>query len=152
MSEPKRIPPVSLPAGSFELSELDKAISAAVSVEDHEKHPERIQKAIATTIAMPEILANLDRPAVPAGADYVERRTKTEKGDTVVTHELAFKPAKGAETGTEAAEMVYEPTTGKAVDADEVVTTTDAADTPTLIDAAAAVVEKAEDAKGKSGK
>jgi hypothetical protein len=102
-----RIAPIALPAGSFELGELQKALETAVGGKDVEQHPERINKAIVSTIAQPEILANADKPAIPFGAEEVDREQVYREGDEPVkTKALAFKPVK-AEDGEAASKMSY---------------------------------------------
>jgi hypothetical protein len=124
----ERIAPVALPAGQFELGDLQKALDTAVSVKDREKHSERIIKAIADTIKNPELLVAGDLPALPMGAELVEQDvTYVDGEDPVTRHVPAFTKVK-AESGEEAASMRYaEPTAVEAAEEDVPATLADQA-------------------------
>ncbi len=93
--EEVRIAPVALPAGSFELRELEAALEHAVSDTNREKHPERIAKAIRETMVIPEILDNATLPAVPDGASVVEQKiVPPEGGEPEKRTYAAFDPVK----------------------------------------------------------
>lgn len=113
-----RIPPIALPAGSFELSELQEALDKAVSVQDREKHPERINKAIAETIKNPELLAAADAPAIPAGASLTKQPIVYAEGQKPIERDaIAFDPVK-AKDGTDASNMRYDQRGEKTVATD----------------------------------
>lgn len=102
-----QIAPIALPAGSFEARDLQKALDGAVSVKDAEKRPERINQAIVNTILQPEILANADLPAIPFGAEEVDRKIVYREGDDPVDGKaVAFTPVK-ADDGEAASKMSY---------------------------------------------
>ena len=105
MADEKRIAPIPLPAGSFDVLELRKNLDAAVSVKNVETHPERINEAIVKSASetTQKVLANATKPAIPEHARVVERKD----GDETVEG-VSFKPAKDAETGADAAAMEYE--------------------------------------------
>lgn len=119
----ERIAPVSLPAGQFELGELQKGLEKAVSVQDREKHPERITQAIVDTIKNPELLIQNDLPAVPAGASLVMGK----EVNGVERDYVAFDGVE-AESGEDASKMRYEER------ADEVVATAEAPGAPVVTD------------------
>jgi hypothetical protein len=104
----ERIAPVALPAGQFELTKLHAALETATSGKDREQHPERIAKAIVDTIHNPELLAALNAPAVPTGAELVDQGVVYAEGSDPVTRPVvAFTQVK-AKNGTEASHMRYE--------------------------------------------
>lgn len=112
----KRIAPIPLPAGSFDLQELQEKLDHAVSVKDVEQHPERINKAIAECIATPELLTRADEQAVPFGATEVEDEiVYVEGGEPVKRKTYAFDAA-DAKSGEEAARMAYDPLAEKKKD------------------------------------
>lgn len=114
-NEEKGIPAVSLPAGQFELKDLEKALDSAVGVKDRDQHPERINKAIVDTIQNPELLANLDRPSVPTGASLRETELVYVEGtEPVKAESVVFDPV-DAKDGEEASKMRYDPR-GEATD------------------------------------
>lgn len=98
--------PISLPANSFELSDLRKGLDAAIGVQDREKHPERIHETIMSTAQLPEVLEAATRPAVPAGATATEIEIR-ERADAEPRKVQAytFDAAEGAASGGEAAAM-----------------------------------------------
>lgn len=104
-------PPVQLPAGSVDAQKLLAGLEKAHSVKDENQHPERINKAIvdAASDSTRETIANADRPSVPFGAQVVDQELVYAEGaEPVKSKGVAFKPAKGAKSGAEAAEMRYE--------------------------------------------
>lgn len=117
--------PVALPAGSIDAQLLHKELDKAVSVKNEDQHPERINQAIvnASSDLTKQVLANADKPAVPTGAKIVEQETVYVDGeDPVKTQGVAFLPAKGAESGAEAAKMRYVETgKGEVVATDEAI-------------------------------
>lgn len=120
MADEDRIAPVALPAGSFEVLELRDELDKAVGVKGREKHPERINAAIAKCIKQPETLANLDTPAVPLGAKLVDQPIVYVEGQEPVTRDAIAFDAVEAKDGTEASGMRYEHRRGNV---DEVVAT-----------------------------
>lgn len=136
-----RIAPVALPAGSFDIQKLQKELDKAVSVENREQHPERINKAIAKTIEIPEILANVGKPPIPDGAVMTEQEMVYREGDEPVKRKVpAFKGVE-AESGQEASRMRYDQRTGDATDEPVGVPVVDEDAPLTLTDAAADVAE-----------
>ncbi|MES2903266.1 MAG: hypothetical protein V4696_03690 [Pseudomonadota bacterium] len=120
-TEDKRIAPIALPANSFDLQELEKKLGAAVSVKDHEQHPERVAKAIADCAENKEVLANASRPVIPPGAVEVEREIVYAEGQEPVKGKaLAFQGV-DAESGTEASKMRYADRDGDMVGTTELV-------------------------------
>lgn len=103
----ERIAPVALPAGQFELTELQKSLESAVSVKDREKHPERIGEAIAKTIKNPELLVAADLPALPEGAELVKTPIVYAEGQEPVERHVPTFTGVEAKDGAEAATMRY---------------------------------------------
>ncbi len=101
------IAPVALPAGQFEVRELQKALDSAVSVKDVEQHPERCTKEIVKSIKNPALLARLTDTPVPLGAELIDQEIVYVEGqEPVKSKGIAFTPV-DAESGEDAAKMRY---------------------------------------------
>jgi hypothetical protein len=110
---------ITLPAGSFDLQALEKAVGAAVKGANAEQHPELVNKAIVDTIALPEILASEVGVAVPTGASLVESEIVYAEGqEPQKVQSIVFNPVE-AKDGTEAATMRYEERAGEVVATNE---------------------------------
>lgn len=110
MADEKGYPPVHLPAGSVDAQKLHKELETAYNVKDENQHPERVNKAIvnASSDTTREVIASATAPAVPFGAEVVEQEVVYADGqEPVKTQGIAFKAAKDAKSGAEAAEMRY---------------------------------------------
>jgi hypothetical protein len=95
---------VALPANSFELSELDKALTRASEHKDEDKRPGLIDKAVRSSAKFGDVLDAQEAAPIPEGSEL--KKITTQHGQEV---EAAVSIPADAKSGEEAAAIEPEP-------------------------------------------
>jgi hypothetical protein len=112
--EPKQgHPPVALPANSFEFSELEQKLDAAVKAKGDKGGPAAIDQAVRDSAQLPEVIEGQERPGLPEGTEL--KTIETQGGQTVEAP--VSKPA-DAKSGEEATAQEIPPTAERTSAAD----------------------------------
>lgn len=81
-SEPKQgHPPIALPANSFEFSELEEKMDAAVKAKGDKGGPAAIDKAVRDSAHLRDVIEGQERPGLPEGTEL--QKVETQGGQTV---------------------------------------------------------------------